>query len=396
MIFKKDAGENQKGNYLGSLLMLIEIRGTDFVNKGAELMLNAVHQKVSSELPDTSFVTAPYVNDYQSRLELGLYQKIWFQRYGIQWGRLGLLIPKKLRKAYGMILDKEINVVLDASGFSYSDQWGDSPSLIMASCTRKWKKRGVKVILLPQAMGPFTSNKIRKAFTFIAENADLVFPRDDISYKHVTELVGKRDNVFQAPDFTNIVSGKMPDNPEKFKGRYCLIPNYRMIDKTSDGQSIHYSSFCATCLKYLVELGQKPFILIHEGTNDMKLAEKIVEESGNKIEIFRETNALKIKGIIGLCDGVISSRFHGLVSALSQGVPSIATGWSHKYDMLFKEYGLSDGCISVTIDNQVLRNKIEQITQQNSRKEIISNITKAAALYKKQTEAMWQKVFKTI
>ena len=348
--------------------MLIEVRGTGVGNKGAELMLRAVLQKVGGTLPDASFVVAPSANNYLKRAELGLYQKVWLQRYKVQWGKLGWMIPKKLRLCFGLVLDEEIDIILDASGFLYSDQWGESPSLIMASCVRNWKKRGAKVILLPQAMGPFTSRRIRKAFAFVIDNADLIFPRDDISYKHVTDLVGERDNICQAPDFTNIVSGTVPDNPEKYQGRFCLIPNYYMIDKTSEGQSRLYPSFCATCIRLLIESGHEPFVLVHGGERDLRLAEKIVCESDEDIEIIKETDALRIKGILGLCSGVIGSRFHGLVNALSQGVPALATGWSHKYEMLFKEYAIPGSCLSVSIEPETLNKQIERIINDDSRR----------------------------
>jgi polysaccharide pyruvyl transferase WcaK-like protein len=373
--------------------MLIEIRGTGFSNKGAELMLHAVLQKVRDTIPDASLAMEPSGSqDYLKRAKLGLYQKVWFQRFGISLGRL---ISSERRVRYGLVLDDEVDVVLDASGFIYSDQWGDDPSLHMASCVKTWKQRGTKIILLPQAMGPFTSRAIRKAFTFVVQNSALVFPRDDISYKYVVELVGERDNVHQAPDFTNIVSGNRPNNPQRYQGSFCFIPNFHMIDKTPDRESKLYSSFCTTCIRFLIESGNKPFILIH-GKQDLRFAEKIVSESESEIDIITESDALKIKGILGLCAGVIGSRYHGLVSSLSQGVPALATGWSHKYEMLFKEYGIPDGCLPLSIEPTALNEKIRRITDDDSRKKLIAIITKASMVHKEQTEAMWQKVFSVI
>src|SRR6185312_6764631 len=36
---------------------------------------------------------------------------------------------------------------------------------------------------------------------------------------------------------------------------------------------------------------------------------------------------------------LLSSRFHGLVNGLSQRVPSMAIGWTHKYDGILEIYG---------------------------------------------------------
>lgn len=376
--------------------MFIEIKGTGFTNKGAELMLHAVLQKTREAIPEALFVMAPNKNnDWLKRAQLGVLLKLWYQRYGIQWGRVAQLVPQKLRRRYGLVNDTEIDVVLDASGFSYRDQGGGKSSIVMASYVKAWKKRGVKVILLPQAMGPFTSPRTRKAFSYVVENADLVFPRDDISYKHVTDLVGDRYNVLQAPDFTNLVSGLLPRDPERFRGRYCLIPNNHMIDKALVQDSNQYPDFCARCIKSFVKFGHKPFILIHE-ENDIRLAQKIVENAGEQIEIVKETDALIIKGIIGLCNGVISSRFHGLVSALSQSVPALATGWSHKYAMLFQEYGMLDECLAVSINQDNLYRHIEKMINSDSRNEIKKKILRVGEKYKEQSEAMWRRVFAAI
>jgi colanic acid/amylovoran biosynthesis protein len=49
-----------------------------------------------------------------------------------------------------------------------------------------------------------------------------------------------------------------------------------------------------------------------------------------------------LKAMIGQCDLVVGSRFHSLVAALSQGVPSVALGWAHKYVELLGDFGQED------------------------------------------------------
>jgi polysaccharide pyruvyl transferase WcaK-like protein len=372
--------------------MHVEIKGTDTVNKGAELMLHAAVQSMRSAFPEARMVMPPKHEDYEKRAALQLWQKLWLRRSGIQLGNLGVIVPKRLRRRYGLILDKELDLVLDASGFRYSDQFNDGPTVEMAGDVATWKKRGTKVVLLPQAFGPFTTPGIRAAFTSIANQADLIFPRDDVSYKHVTDLVGERKNIIQSPDFTNLVSGLTPDDPERFQDRYCLVPNVRMLDKTTKSDSAGYAEFCAHCLASLLQMGQQPFVLVHEGEKDAALAREIIAKVGEDIEIIRETDALKIKGILGLCSGVISSRFHALVSCLSQGTPCLATGWSHKYEMLLSEYDVPENCLTISMDKSELSQKIEGIVKEDSRKEVIGRITSASAAYKDKARTMWQEV----
>jgi len=245
---------------------------------------------------------------------------------------------------YGTVTPEEISIVLDASGFAYSDQWGPGQTKTMAKAAAKYHKQGTPIILMPQAFGPFTKPEIRSNFKDLAKYATFIFPRDSISYGYVTDVVGESKKIIQTPDFTIGVKG---DPPQSFEGdRIAIVPNYRMIDKTSKGEAGKYLPFLASCIRNLLSLGEKPFFLIHEGEPDKKLAERINQEFDFDLEIHREDDPLKLKGIIGTCKGMIGSRFHGLVSALSQGVPALAIGWSHKYEMLFKDFDFAEGLLS--------------------------------------------------
>jgi polysaccharide pyruvyl transferase WcaK-like protein len=377
--------------------VLFEVKGAGVLNKGAELMLRAVLARVGAAFPDASFVVVPPArDDYPRRARLGLYQKVWFRKCGVQWGRFGWIVPQKLRQYYGLVLDDEIDVVLDASGFTYSDQCGSQSSLAMASDVKRWKKRGTKIILLPQAMGPFTSSRIRKAFACIVDHADLVFPRDEVSRGHVIDLVGERDNICQAPDFTNLLAGTVPEEPERFRGRTAFVPNCRMEQAISTQETSLYRDFSVRCIKCLMEAGHRPFVLIHEGERDMRLAKEIMCKLGDELDLVRETDALKAKGIIALCSAVVGSRYHALVSALCQGVPALAAGWSHKYEALFGEYGIAESCLRIAATTEILRERIEQITRDDLRSAFLSRITQASTLYKRQTEMMWDNVLRVI
>ena len=76
--------------------------------------------------------------------------------------------------------------------------------------TRRWRRRGSKVILMPQAFGPYSDDAIRTAILCAVDNADLVMPRDSTSYRYLTEVTGQRDYIRQYPDFTNLIEGVIP------------------------------------------------------------------------------------------------------------------------------------------------------------------------------------------
>ncbi len=95
-------------------------------------------------------------------------------------------------------------------------------------------------------------------------------------------------------------------------------------------------------VRLLQQRDEKPFFLVHESRNDRAIAERVSARLGG-VPIVEESDPLAIKGILGACKASVGSRFHGLVSALSQGVPALAVGWSHKYRMLFRDYGFEQG-----------------------------------------------------
>src|SRR5690606_10132025 len=243
--------------------MYIEIRKAGFINKGAELMLHAAQQQLKERYPDATFVMAPTTQraeqPFRNLVQLGFFPKASLWRYGIQWGNLANLAPRPLREMYGVILDREVDVVIDAAGFAYSDQWGEAPIEELAQSARRWRKNGTSVILLPQALGPFELPRNRKNMQTVVDNVDLIFPRERVSYEHLTGLVGKQPKIRQSPDFTNLIAGVLPETFDAEQNRFCIVPNCRMLDKTDQATRDAYLPFLIKCTELLLRRNARPF-----------------------------------------------------------------------------------------------------------------------------------------
>ena len=375
--------------------MNVEIRNVEFNNKGAELMLHSIIQKMRNLSTDYKLVLKPNLNlcPYEKLSELGIYPKqLPIQRMGIHFGDFLRFVPSNIRELYGIILDKDINVVLDSSGFAYGDSFGISPTKNLLIASRKWKKRKTKLIMLPQAFGPFTSKNICCYMSEIIANAEIIFARDRASYEHLVALGSDENKIKLAPDFTNLVEPKKILCPENYQGKFCIIPNIQMILKSSNEDSKKYIPFMAKSLKYLEDNNRKPFLLIHESSKDLELAKEIIDSAHCKVDIVEESDPLKIKGIIGLADGILASRFHGLISALSQGVPAIGTGWSHKYKMLFDDYSFPEGLISLDASKKNFSKTLDAASRLKN-PQLVSKLQAQSTKLKIKSEMMWESAF---
>ncbi|MFE4107909.1 polysaccharide pyruvyl transferase family protein [Almyronema epifaneia] len=383
--------------------MFIEVRGVNFFNKGAELMLRAIVQQYSAYDSNAKFAIGFRIGTYRQRTTLGLYHlartnSLNFKLADLIINILLKLLPKQIRRALHIVLADEIDVILDASGLAYSDQIyrADDYAQLTSRLSNEWRKKGKTFILMPQAFGPLQNKKLRVALSNIVKNADLVYPRDRISYTCLQDLVNDSTKIKVSPDFTNLISGEILPEFELSSNQVCIIPNYRMLDRTDAAVKAIYPLFLTKCINHLIDAGLKPFILIHESKKDIELYLQIKNDLKASIPVIQESNALYIKGMIGSCYAVISSRFHGLVNSLSQKVPSIATGWNHKYLALLEDYDCQECLIEVTDSSALILEKLNLVINAESRSLIIQKLNKACHVQLQQTNQMWQEIHQTI
>lgn len=379
--------------------MIIDIKGVNFVNKGAELMLHAVLQQLATwDDQEIRVAIGLKGSSFAQRRGLGLEHLAWMDSrklffVGPVLDNLLALTPAALRRRAHWVRPSDVHVILDASGFAYSDQFGPIYPEMMLKAYQVAKKRGQKIVLLPQAFGPFDNPQVATAVAKITQLADLVYARDEVSFEHLVGLNGRSPHLKIAPDFTNLVKpARLGENPI-VKGQPCIIPNSRMLEKTETAVQASYLSFLAFVIEYLQGKGLTPFILIHESQSDLPLAEAIQARLVTPPVLVQEADALKTKGIIGQASLVVSSRYHGLISGLSQGIPSLATGWSHKYDMLMAAYGCPECLVSpLTPEAEILLLLAGMVGEGNGRLQIITKLDTANQRLVTASQQMWAEV----
>ncbi len=359
-------------------LYTIELRGVEFVNKGAELMLHAIKEQVALFDRPVRLVmeTSPRATKKQIRAA-GMIPK-WTLP----------LLPSSFSKMNGEIPESQIDMVLDASGYAYGDPWGAKKAKRrISSHIRRWKQDGKVVILLPQAFGPFRVPELRAEMKTVFSQADRVFVRDSVSMAHVSGI-HSAGTITRKPDFTNLVTPFVPKDAAWYAERVAIIPNIKMIVATEGGEKAYLDTMRAL-IDTIRANGREAFILLHEADQDVKVAALINSTRSEPLRVVKESHPLMIKGIIGASYAVATSRFHGLVSALSQGVPCVATSWSHKYEELLTEYEYTQGLIRSDEETMTrVKAMLDESTQAVER----AHLTVKAAEFKLESKDLWEQI----
>ena len=332
--------------------MKILIDGANTINQGAELMLYSVVQEVSERFPDTKIVFNDNAygidNRKASDFNIGnLISKRWFHNPFlakiIRLFRIDLIFFKCTGHLLTWLPMKGIDYLIDISGYYFTDYWHFTDKIVKAYdyYLSNMKKNGTKIVYLPQAFGPLNNRETQKMVLLIAKYADCVFARDEVSFHTLLSYIAQ-ENLFLFPDFTNNIIGKANSQFEYLKNYVCIIPNMRMLDQKSDDSNYFLCFY--QMISYCHNKGHRVFILCHD-KGDIKLCMDFGEKM--KIPVIIGKDALETKSIISLSYVVVSSRYHGLASALNSAVPCLATSWSQKYEALMADYCQEDKLIDV-------------------------------------------------
>lgn len=373
--------------------MKIQIDGIDTKNKGAELMLVAVLEQLEEVYPNSE-VWLNHTGEFNPnllpnfKLDLKTPSMRWLSKWPIKiFRRLGRPFP--ITRLTRFHVRKDIDLLLDAGGFQFSDQWKLTAKQVKEKeeYYKKLKENGTRIVLLPQAFGPFMTTYGKQIVKILDHYIDLIFARDEQSYECLVNAGAEGQKINISCDFTLPVKGIIPEDFQYLKGAVCLIPNHKMISPQKNNRD-KYIGLLKNIIHMYEKKGLPIFMLNHEGFRDKSLCDEVNKVSETKIPVVSGITAQEVKGLIGNSHTVISSRFHGVVSALSQGVPCLATSWSHKYEMLFKDFSQEDRILREEVDWAINREKIVIIEQNHET--IAENIKAVKAPLLLKTKTMWE------
>jgi len=379
------------------------LTGAGLSNKGSYLMLLAAKHQIEDRYKDTDIFVSPLTGNRKEVLGRG------FRVLRFPLLNCGTRLAFRTSIVMGQILTRlrvnginwdavaEMDVIFDISGYGLSEQLGARTLVSLDFLIRQVKKTDTKYILAPQAFGPFQSERVKATMRGILRNADLVFARDRQSYDYLMELDESKHRVHRCGDIT-LAFHPETNNPVKVDRYCCIVPNERMLDQGRRVWGQAYTEILRNVVGRLLESTDlQVVLLVHDqGGKDFQIAQDLhphFTKSG-RVQITTQADPLVIKTIIAKSDFTIGSRYHALASALSSNVPCIGLGWTHKYRMLFLDYGI--GNLAVDSPDMFRLDLLDNVIHSQKRERIRNTLLRANVEMSRQNDEMWTEVDKIL
>lgn len=380
--------------------MRIVLSGVETNNKGAELMLYAILQEIERKFPQAEvFIRQTAILQGRSYVKTSLHLHLislsFLKKLCIKLKIYGILrrlhLPVGIFEGYPRIED--VDYLIDGSGFAFSDQWKTTKYTLSYwyNFLKYYHAQNTKIIFLPQAFGPVKMDNTRKLISYLSDFADLIMPREEVSMEYLKQCHVNPQKIKLFSDFTSLVKGQVPERYIYLKGGVCIIPNLRMIDKGIISLD-DYLTILQEVIYVSQKLGKQVYLLNHEGAGDEKLAYMCRGKLKNQVEVVTGLNGLEVKGLISTAYLCVTSRFHGVASALNSCVPCLATSWSHKYEELFKDYGQRDCVLDITSIDQTL-SKIDEFLQSDVNRQIREHLNAQLPHIQEKSRKMWNLIW---
>lgn len=347
------------------------INGGNFINKGAEAMMYTCVSEIKSRNKDNKCVIATYEDkNYENiakNCDFDIIKIISrpdiLNNYNVLTKCLAKIIcfikNKKLDPGVKELLNKT-DYMIDISGYALSSQWGVKASLNYLLYILLMKKHGIKVILMPQSFGPFNyggisqkiiDHYIKKALSY----CEKIYAREEEGYELLTKKYNLK-NVKKSLDL--VLQSKSIDYSLVFKeipkiedidikqNSVAIVPNIRVFERA---KNINYMQLYKEVVDKLLSYNKNIYLLYHS-SEDIEICNNIKEEykeNDKVVVINKELSSYEYSKVVLKFDYIIASRYHSIVHAYKENVPSVSLGWAIKYEELMKNFNQEKYCVDI-------------------------------------------------
>jgi len=264
----------------------------------------------------------------------------------------------------------EADIAVAASGGdSFSDIYGLSRFFYIALPQLLVTGLGIRLVFLPQTIGPFKGGLSREVATYLMRRAERIYSRDIEGVSEAKSVLDLKDNdskVRFCYDMGFVVEPHRPNTIESIgiKENGLALGTRPLIGLNVSGLlllggyskqnmfnlRVDYQTLIDEIIKYLIEENQANILLvphvfgIQEESDSFAVVatyERLKDRYPDRLFCVRGLyDQNEIKGIIGRCDFFIGSRMHACIGALSQSIPAIGISYSRKFSGVFESIGV--------------------------------------------------------
>ena len=189
------------------------------------------------------------------------------------------------------------------------------------------------VIVCSATIGPYQNKFSRRVAKHVLNKVNIITLREDYSRDYLQNLGVDKPDIYLSADLAFLME---PPNKEKIplmlegmnitsddRPLVGIAPTAMMHSALKQPQ---YIQLIAELTDFLIEDLNATIIYVTNTYQDAPITQNIYEKVKNKHKVRIlpfNVSASETKGIIGICDVFICSRFHALVASTSLGVPSL-------------------------------------------------------------------------
>lgn len=291
--------------------------------------------------------------------------------------------PKEMRKLYGVRTVSRYNIfkisremkrakmLINGGGNLIQDGTSQKSLLYYTTIMKMAKKRGLKLVLYANGIGPLYNENSRKTAAEIINKADFISLRDPESLELLKEIGCEKKPVRISADPAFVKSENDPEWIKFVLSREGLDPSgkYFMVSvrsgNTLDKEKTSYDERIVSELsKAIMEINEKyglvPIFVPFQAAVDDKITEDLYTCVGIG-KILKGLSAKELSGVIEKCDFVISMRLHLLIFAASCAIPMIGLSYDKKVNSFISYIGEGSPLDIRSFTSEDIKTKADEI-----------------------------------
>lgn len=257
------------------------------------------------------------------------------------------------------------DVVADLSGISFVDGRRFPVLVYNALVVAIPLLLGTPVVKCAQAMGPFRTGVNRRLARLVLPRLRRICPRGSATEAHLREL--GLENLTPAADLAFAM--RVPDQVRRqirdrlaqtAPGPYLIVSPSQVVETACRAQGVDYPAIIAEFMDGAAErTGHTVVMIAHSAQpdagvnhmNDLPLCREIharLRHPDRVVFFDEDLLPTELRAVIAEGALLVTSRFHAMISALTEHTPMLVIGWSHKYAEVLEPFGLTGAAMAYT------------------------------------------------